>query len=268
MKEKMNIVLANGYVFNKDTQKLESFTIKCVKANFTRGIVAYDCVLGGEDTTIVNDDLKVYYTDHHFERGKFVDASSLSNFDSLFYRTFDCSCHKVDGVHMTWIFKDGAAEFTSVPEINFSIEMSNGAVESVKADVDIRFYETREAVYAHNDYIVKEADGSMIVHKSPATLLSLNDEQMKSVENIRAEIKKLIDSGVRLFFDQEDWRLRAVSATHLDKIEPWDDYDSEYMCIQDFTTIICDSGYIKGSDISSYDLKAKFKDGVRVQKLQ
>lgn len=265
--KKMNIVTNNGYVFNTESQRLESLTIKKITANFTKETVIYECLLGGVETTISDNNLQVYSTESHFERGQACERSSLSSFYSLFYRVYGAGAHNVDDVPMAWVFRDGQAEFIPIPEMTFAIHLSENFPTRVTSDVDMKFYHSREKVYEYNDYQVKDDNGDVVLHKSTATLLALNDEQKKIVEDLREGIKKLVDSGARLFFDQDDWRLRVVSATNLERIEAWDDYDSEFVAIQDFTTEICDSNYIKGSDIATYDLKAKFKDGVRTQKL-
>lgn len=265
--KKMNIVINNGYVLNKKSQCLESLTIKKITANFTKETVVYECLLGGVDTIISDNNLQVYQTESHFERGRACEPSSLSNFHYLFYRVYGNEAHYVDDVPMAWVFKDGQAEFIPIPEMTFTIHLTDSHVSSVASDVDMEFYHSREQVYKYNDYQVKEDNGDVVLHKSMATLLALNDEQKKLVDDLRENIKKLVNSGARLFFDQDDWHLRVVSGVNVDKIEQWGDCNDDYVSIQDFTIDVCDSGYIKGSDLASYDIMAVFKEGVRTQKL-
>lgn len=265
--KKMNIVINNGYVLNKESQCLESLTIKKITANFTKETVVYECLLGGVETTISDNNLQVYQTESHFERGQAWKASSLSDFYSLFFRVYKTDAHSVDNVPMAWVFRDGQAEFIPIPEMTFTIHVTDSCVSSVTSDVDMKFYHSREKVYEYNDYQVKDDNGDVVLHKSTATLLALNDEQQKLVDDLRENIKKLVNSGARLFFDQDDWRLRVVSGVNVDKIEQWGDYDDDYISIQDFTIDVCGNGYIKGADSASYDIMAVFKEGVRTQKL-
>lgn len=265
--KKMNIVINNGYVLNKKSQRLESLTIKKITANFTKETVVYECLLGGVETAISDNNLQVYQTESHFERGQVCKASSLSDFYSLFSRAYGVEAHSVDDAPMAWVFKDGQAEFIPIPEMTFTMHFTDFCVSSVTSDVDMKFYCSREQVYKYNDYQVKEDNGDVVLHRSMATLLALNDEQQKLVDDLRENIKKLVGSGARLFFDQEDWHLKVVSCVNVDKIEQWGDYDDDYISIQDFTIDVCDSGYIKGADSSSYELMAEFKEGVRTQKL-
>jgi hypothetical protein len=259
MKKTMNIFCNDGYVFNAKTQCLDKFTIIKINANFHKGTIEYDCMLGGKPTLLDGEHIELYNTELDFKDGKRVEKPSVfSGFAYTFNRVFGCNVKWTDDEPTSYAFVNGQAKLIAVPDITFTIERDGSSWE-VSSDCDMEFYDSISAVYEWNDYDMKDENGEVVHRKSTATLLAMDDEQKSLLKELQDVLTRLNDAEVKLLFDYDAWKIKALSLKNVECLEVWGDYNDSYTEVADGMMVDIKSAPFRGCNLYEYSPHVTFK---------
>jgi hypothetical protein len=233
--------LNEGYYFNEKTEKLEKYEL--IKAEFTLTedeLIRYYCKLGGTETVIDSNDLVVYRSEECFKSGD------------------RCPLVKMSDIHIPtkksdWAFRNGKAEQVDMTTVGFTLDNHGVRVASGE-----KFYATPTDVYKHNDYIVKEADGSERKVVSIASKMALNDKQKALLGEFEELISKMKEANLDLVYDTEECSLAVFNYENaVEKANSYDSYEDDgYTAVDDFAVFVKGRCDYYGYD-DSYQIKFK-----------
>ena len=235
-----------GFVFNEDTNKLESYEFVSAEFSFANNTIVYHCKLGGKDAEIHDGGLRVYESTDKYEQG--IEAMPYTIAD---YRFRDLNVNTSTGT--AWVFKNGEAIEKSVDDIVFVLDSNTNL--SVKDGT--RLYKTREDVFMHNDYVMIDEQGVEHVIESVATKMRMTEEQMVLIQNLKEAIDALSSKNIRLWYDTDNERLLAYNYNNYEDayVGYAPDMDEYYTSVYEFHETIDFLGYIGCDDT----LGMKFK---------
>lgn len=222
------IYIANqdGYIFVNG--KLTAYKFNSAKMNFADGMVEYSCILGGEETTFKTDErIKVYASEEHFRQGV-CENNKEQTYASAVRSAF---FHVLDNVNENpqipaFQIQDGEVVECNLPMDNFLYDSDY----RIKYVGEGKFYECRDEALLHCDIIKVDEQGNETIIPSPATLLSLDAEQMDAFKAVQDAIKKAKELGVEFIVDNCNDFVFAYSKKHV-KERAWDGIGSQgYIC--------------------------------------
>lgn len=251
----MKIQRNSGYMFNNSNKRLEKYEFISCRFNFANDSMQYKCRLGGVETTVEDNNLRVYASESDYKQNNPIAHFNL-DFNEAMSRTYgfhpqwDCF-----GKPKVWEYKNGDAVLVDISDVTFT------AIGDHKFEKDgsRQIYESHSLVFDYHDLVIKEADGSIKVRKSPASRLIFNDEQKALMEELQVVLQKLTAVNVELLFDDGDSKLYAVPMDNIRILDAWDNGNGPYTQIQDMVMgIDC----VKISTFNSDDngLLAVFKE--------
>jgi hypothetical protein len=213
------IYIANkdGYIFVNG--KLTAYKFNSAKMNFADGMVEYSCILGGEETTFKTDErIKVYASEEHFRQGiceNNLEQTYASAIRSAFF-------YVRDNVNQNPQFpafqiQDGEVVECNLPMDNFLYD-SNYRIKYVGEG---KYYECRNEALLHCDIIKVDEQGEETIIPSPATLLSLDAEQMDALKAVQDALKKANELGVKFILDNDGGSFFAYSDKYV-KERTWE----------------------------------------------
>jgi hypothetical protein len=255
MKNKLIKIQRNGgYVFNSNNGQLEMYEFISCKFNF-KGSVQYKCKLGGVETTIEDEDLKVYENESVYKENIPLPPSNF-NFDDAMNRSYKFHPKwNSDEIPYAWEYKNGNAVQVDISGITFT-DIGEWAFEK---DENYQIYKSHSQVFDFHDLVIKEEDGSIKVRKSPASKLKFNNEQMVLIEELQLILQKLDAANVKILFDEDRAKLHAMSMVNIQNVENWEDFDDSYTQIKDMVTEI-ECNYIATYNSGDYGLHVTFKE--------
>lgn len=229
MKDKLIKIQRNdGYVFNSNNGQLEKYEFISCKFNF-KGSVQYKCKLGGVETTIEDEDLKVYENESVYKENVPLPPSNF-DFDDVMNRSYKFHPKwNSDGMPYAWEYKNGDAVLVDISGITFTA-IGDG---SIKKDGNNQIYESHSQVFDFHDLVIKAEDGSIKVRKSPASKLAFNDEQKALMEELHIVFQKLAAANVEILYNDDDAKLYAVPMDNIQILDAWDNGNGPYTQIQD-----------------------------------
>lgn len=235
-----------GFVFNEDTQKLESYEFVSAEFSFANNTIVYHCKLGGKDAEIHDGGLRVYASTEKYEQG--IEAMPHTIAD---YRFRNLNINT--STRTAWVFDGGEAVEKSIDDIVFVLDDNFNL--SVKGGT--KLYKTREDVFKYNDYIMVDEQGVEHVVESVATKMRMTDAQMVAIRNLKDAIDTLRLNNIRLYYDGDCEQLIAFNCNNSD-----DSYigyalnmEEDYQSVYDFHETIASLGCIGCDDT----LGMKFK---------
>lgn len=213
------IYIANkdGYIFVNG--KLTAYKFNSAKIDFANGMVEYTCVLGGEETTFKTDErIKVYASEEHFRQGV-CESDKEQTYASAVRSAFFHVRDKVNENPQIPAFQiqNGEVVETYLPTDNFLYDSDY----RIKYVGEGKYYECRDKALLHCDIIKVDEQGNETAIPSPATLLSLDAEQMDAFKAVQDAIKKANELGVEFIVDNCNDSVFAYSAKHV-KERTWD----------------------------------------------
>ena len=226
------IYIANkdGYIFVNG--KLTAYKFNSAKIDFANGMVEYSCILGGEETTFKTDErIKVYASEEHFRQGiceNNKEQTYASAVRSAFFYVHD-NVNQNPQIPAFQI-QDGEVVECNLPMDNFLYD-SNYRIKYVGEG---KYYECRNEALLHCDIIKVDENGTETTIPSPATLLSLDEEQMDALKAVQDALKKANELGVEFIVDNCNDVVFAYSKKHV-KERTWDCISGRH---------ICDYGYL------------------------
>lgn len=206
----------DGYVLNKETGKLEKYEF--ISARFTfqdDNKPIYRCKLGGKEMEI-EDDFDVYDSEKEFVFGNINDCLT-----SVYFRM----CGLYDNGSSAWYFEDGDA--VPINRKNIPMEYKNGKLSFADGK---KYYETRNAVFYNNDYIVVDENGNETQHESYNSKIKLTDKQNELLDKLSELISEIEHSNIELLYDRETGSLVAFNNANVRVVERWRDYEPESVC--------------------------------------
>lgn len=215
----------NGFVFNEDTNKLESYEFISAEFSFANNTVVYHCKLGSKDAEIHDGVLKVYASTEKYEQG--IEAKTYT-IDDYAFRRLNVNTQ----TRTAWVFENGEAIEKSADDMVFILDSNLNL--SIKDGT--RLYETREDVFKYNDYIVVNDQGMEHVVESIATKMKMTDAQMVAIQNLRDAIDALHLNNIRLCYDIEYEQLIAFNLNNSDNtyVGYAPDMDEDYKSVREF----------------------------------
>lgn len=238
-----NIFIQDGYLFNTESKKLERFEVIKVHTIYNEDAPAtYECKLGGVNIKITatpQDNIAVYASEEDFQKGKVMRMYSITPTDvtKLYTR---------NGGY--WAFIDGAAKEINLNEVEVTYEKGLG-VYNTKG---IKFYASSEDVYKHNDYVVKEADGSERVVECLANKVAPNKEQKELLKEFASLIDKMSANNLLIVYSTEDCQFFAYNKENATQCEiayndekGWDEFEK---CAEFGEPVGCNTSYIYSED--------------------
>lgn len=217
-----------GYVFNTVSKQLEKYEFISCKFNFLKNEVQYKCRLGGVEKIIEDNNLKVYASESDYKKDSPLGGSDWFFKDAM-NRAYGFAPQWNDDKPYAWEYKNGDAVWVDISDITFSTDDTWG----VGKDESRQVYESHSRVFHYHDLVVKEGDGSITVRKSPASRLSINDEQKALIEELQSVLQKITSADVKLMYNESNIKLYAVPMGGIKDIKTWDDGEEGNIQIQD-----------------------------------
>ncbi|RHH14404.1 hypothetical protein DW228_06280 [Bacteroides fragilis] len=251
----MKIQRSSGYMFNNTNKQLEKYEFISCRFNFAKDSVQYKCRLGGVETTVEDTNLRVYASESDYKKNISLEHYNL-NFNEAMKRTYGFS-PQWDGEERpkAWEYKDGDAVLIDIFDITFTII---GKYKFEK-DSNRQIYVSHSQVFDFHDLVIKEADGSIKIQKSPASRMVFNDEQKALVEEFISVLQKLNAAEVKVLLDEGCPKLYVMPMTNIQTLDPWDNGNGPYTQIQDMIMGI-DYTDIFTFNSEDYGLLATFKE--------
>jgi hypothetical protein len=249
------IYIANqdGYIFVNG--KLTAYKFNSAKIDFANGMVEYSCILGGEETSFKTDErIKVYASEEHFRQGiceNNLEQTYASAIRSAFF-------YVRDNVNQNPQFpafqiQDGEVVECNLPMDNFLYD-SNYRIKYVGEG---KYYECRNEALLHCDIIKVDEQGEETIIPSPATLLSLDAEQMDALKAVQDALKKANELGVKFILDNDGGSFFAYSDKYV-KERTWDCFCSgngeDKNHINDYGVLLNDLATPVGYNIPSFSM--------------
>lgn len=258
MKTTINIANCNGYILSNG--KLTAYEFKSAKVDFATGEVEYDCILGGVPTTFKTTDfIKVYKDEDAFKRGQILNnySHSWAGFIHSVIGPVPSELDYDESLAKAYCVENGEVVETSFPTI-FIIEKGGGC-----SYIGKRVYASRNAAMLHCDIVKVEEDGTEVSCPSPASMVALNEEQMKAVKAVEDALRRASELGVAFGYDISDCEMFAYSDNYIEDIE-WD-YDGILItdfgyCINNLVTPMDSSVNFLSFSRCESQLYAKFKE--------
>jgi hypothetical protein len=233
------LAVEKGFVFNEDTNKLESYEFVSAEFNLMKTWTVYHCKLGGKDAEIHDGGLKVYATTENYEKG-------IETKPSLIYQSMFERLGINVATHTAWAFEDGEAVEKSVDDIVFVYDRNHKL--SIKDGT--KLYQTREDVFKYNDYVMVDENGMEHVVESIATKMRMTEEQMVLIQKLKETIDALSAKNIRLWYESDCEKLIAFNYNNSDDsyVGYAPDMEEGYQSVYDFHEIIHSVGYIGCDD--------------------
>lgn len=220
MKTQIGINSTNGYVFNIESKQLEKYEFINVRFTFSDcDTIVHECLLGGISKTLYGD-FNVYANNLDFEQEKVLPKE---NVDICNYRLRN-TLPLVDknGKYYTFAFVDGQAKEIPAQNIEICYNRNQFAVYD-----GTEYYQSAKDVYIHNDYIIKENDGTERIIKSAKTLTALTPEQMDAVEMLSNAFAVARNCGLFIAYDRYDC-IKVYNRNNIEDIRSdYDIYENE-----------------------------------------
>lgn len=206
----------NGFVFNAETERLESYEFISAKINFAEQVADVTCKLGGVVHTVSAESLLVYVDERRFRAKEAMSGTSYT-FGELFHRAYNKWPNEMG---QAWAFESGEARLVDATGITFIMDdRGNVTVDGERRD----FYCSSNEVYLFNDYKVVDSEGKETVRIAPANKLKLNDVQKAAVANLESALKAFKDCGLILMYDTEYEALRVLPK---ERVADWSTYEN------------------------------------------
>lgn len=230
------------YIASKDgyisvNGKLTAYKFNSAKVNFANGMVEYNCILGGEETTFSTDKcMGVYKSEQHYQQDVREESKELT-YASAVRSAFFYVRDNVNANPQIPAFQIHAGNVVEcyLPMDNFLYD-SNYRTEYVGEG---KYYKCRDEALLYCDIIKVEPDGTEVVCPSPAKRVALNDEQMTALKALEDAFKVAKDLGVAFAVNTCNDAIYAYSDKDV-KGRTWDcrsESICEYgFCINDLMT--------------------------------
>ena len=218
-----SIFIKDGYLFNTESKKLEKFEVIKVHTTLAEDSCAtYECKLGGVNTKITatpQDNIAVYASEEDYTKGNVMKMYSISTTDATKVYT------RNGGV---WAFVDGTAKEIDTNDLEVTFEKGVGFYNTR----GIKFYASSEDVYKHNNYIVKEADGTERVVECLANKVAPNKMQKELLKEFASLVDKIKANNLILVYSTEECGLFAYNKEKAKEFsiayndgKGWEDYE-------------------------------------------
>jgi hypothetical protein len=189
-----------GYVFNKESQMLESFKLIEARFNLKDNNVHYTAVVGGENVEFCDDNLKVYQNEEEYKNGKHLSGVSK---DYHIQRLLN-----YDDYGMCWTYDNGDAVQVSAEDIPLLYIVKGNEIVT---DDGKRFFGNKATVWKYNDLVVKREDGSIETIECIYNKMKMTDTQMAIIEKLRKVWQEARDNGIELYTHACDCKLMAIN---------------------------------------------------------
>lgn len=246
-----SIFIKDGYLFNTESKKLEKFEVIKVHTTLAEDSCAtYECKLGGVNAKITatpQDNIAVYASEEDYQKGNVMQMNNICATDAT-------KVYTRNGEY--WVFENGTAKEIDINALAVTFEKGVGFYNTERK----KFYASREDVYKHNDYIVKEADGSERVVECLANKVAPNKEQRELLNELASLIDKMKDNNMVLVYSTEDCQFFAYNKEKAEEFniayndeKGWEDYEK----VAEFGVPVgCTINYIYSED----EVFMKFKE--------
>lgn len=227
------IATKNGYYFNEESNKLESFEIKRVIFTLKEdSLVKYECKLGGVDTTLESVALPIYATKEHFETDIKIELQTPRRCASI------SRIIPKDG--KVWGFKNGQAYSVLSHDIELCATMGEDGVLTYSSLNGEEYYNSREDVFQNNDYIIKNADGTEQLVKCTASKMTFSEHQLAIIKELEEVLAKCKESKINFIVDTYNEDLVAYNSANNNgvRVSYYDDNDPHYTNVDKFGTPI------------------------------
>lgn len=221
----INIATANGYIFVNG--KLTAYHFNSAVIDFAEGIVKYNCVLGGEETSFETKECPVVYKDENaYQIGKAEDSRVASLYDaicsSFFYisKTADLTAYCI---------VDNEVKERPFPESSY---LFNGYRYSHPNKGS--FYESYEKAMLCCDIVKVDENGKETIIPSVASRIALDDEQTQAIKVLTEAFKRVKELDIEIVSDYTDDTIYAFSNRNIKG------YEYDCCC----TNVICGEGYL------------------------
>lgn len=205
-----------GYVLNKETGKLEKYEFISARFTFQNdNKPIYRCKLGGKEMEI-EDDFDVYDSEREFVFGNINDYPSYVYFHS---------CGLYDNGLSAWYLEDGDA--VPINRKDIPMEYKNNKLSFADGK---KYYNTRNAVFYNNDYIVVDENGNETRHESYNSKIILTDKQNELLDKLSELISEIVHSNIELLYDRGAGSLVAFNNANVRVVDRWKCDDSEPIC--------------------------------------
>lgn len=206
----------NGFVFNAETERLESYKFVSASFNFAKQAFEVTCELGSVVHIVSAESLVVYVDEPRFRAKETMSGTSYT-FGELFHCAYDKWPNEMG---QAWAFESGEARLVDATGITFIMDdRGNVSVDGERRD----FYCSSNEVYLFNDYKVVDSEGKETVRIAPANKLKLDDTQKAAVTSMESALKALKDCGLTLLYDTEYETLRAFPRERVESWSVWED---------------------------------------------
>ena len=237
------------YLLNKEAGALEQVSIQSIIFNLSTGKITYNIKHRDSVRQIVAKEdfeskftLKLYKSDYDYVTQNPIQVNQTFNSNYLKWKmksSFHVSYVNDDSVLIGYAVKNGEAVEVNALDYFDEVEMTwseNGAVQYTpkyingEPDFD-HIYQYNDDALRFESVKVANNDGTYTQTDAPMSMLTLNEEQQKVLDNFLAAKKALKEAGVGLLFGRDDWDLYAVNTNNFERIdsdEPCNSF-SEYL---------------------------------------
>lgn len=205
---KINL-LAKGWLYNDESNKLESYELVRIFVDFDKNIIRYICNVGGQkDVTISGTSLlELYASEEDFRRGK---RAVAGEFSAQEVASRICGHQIAEGGRVYYPHKGGVAT-AHVAECCYVYEDPRWRVAG-----DVEIFHSQEALLRVHDYTVRNEDGTEVVRKSLKSKVALTEEQMDIARQISDLLHKAAGVNMQLIFDDATQTCYAVNMEYVD----------------------------------------------------
>lgn len=189
-----------GYVFNKESQMLESFKLIEARFNLKDNNVHYTAVVGGENVEFCDDNLKIYQNEEEYKNDKHL---SGVNKDYYIQRLLN-----YDDYGMCWTYNNGDAVQVSAEDIPLLYIVESNKIVT---DDGKRYFGNKATVWKYNDLVVKREDGSIETIECIYSKMKMTDTQMAIIVKLRNMWQEARDNGIELYTHACECKLMAIN---------------------------------------------------------
>lgn len=211
---------SNGYIFNHESGKLESFEIQSVEFDIHENSeTTYNVKIGGKEQVIKRKDtFDVYNNENDFKQGHRIPDHVIKRGAILEAGFYDYS-----GEFKGWVSVDGRIKEIDASDCRFVLLPEKHLPEVIGYS---KVYSNVEDLMEYNDLTIVESDGTERVRKSIATRMKLSTKQQEAVQMLKDALDNLEANQLEILYDGDSNNLKVFSYENAEEYEV--DYEKSY----------------------------------------
>ena len=204
---------SNGYIFNHESGKLESFEIQSIEFDIHENSqTTYYVKIGGKAQVVKRKDtFDVYKDETDFKNGVRIPDHVIKR-----YHITDAGFGDYSGIFKGFVADDGRIKEIDASDCRFVLLPEKHYPKVIGYS---KVYCNVEDLMEYNDLTIVESDGTERVRKSIATRMKLSTKQQEAVQILKDALDNLKANQLEILYDGDSNNLKVFSYENADEYE-------------------------------------------------